>query len=460
MHSREPVAALAIVIVLLGACAETTPTTATSTTQPEPTTTTTEEQLEPAGVYARVSPSVAFIETSISTGSGFLTDGGRLLTNAHVVWPFDRARVVFPNRTEIMDAPVVQWDVMADLAVLDLSGIADLPEPTTLGDGENLPVGSELYLIGYPAEVEEFPQPTLTRGILSRVRTWEAIDVTYLQTDATISGGQSGGALVSSRGEVIGISGLLFADGFALAASSPDVLRRIDALSTGAPLDGLGTRLLSGGDSGFRETSAELVTFLDEVTWVFTPEPGDSVEFEVTSAGDVTVAVVSPDGYVEAFADETTTGSETTGFEAAVSGPHVLAVGASAPDPMSVHIAGDVLLTRFLDPDHGRRIRLGRRVAGNIDYPTDVDFFLLDLEEGETVTIDVDTVNFDADLVVALAGGDDKPLAEDADSGGGVLGTNPSVTFTAPQSATYLLGVFDQTGVGPGGYFLTATRDP
>ena len=64
------------------------------------------------------------------------------------------------------------------------------------------------------------------------------------------------------------------------------------------------------------------------------------------------------------------------------------------------------------------------------------------------------SMNFDAELVIDLAGNTGDVLASDDDSGGGVMGWDPSVTFTADESASYLIGVFDQTGVGPGGYFL------
>ena len=69
-----------------------------------------------------------------------------------------------------------------------------------------------MLLIGYPAEFGEFPQPTITWGILSRYREWEQIGITYFQTDAAIAGGQSGGVLLSESGEVIGISGLRFSE--------------------------------------------------------------------------------------------------------------------------------------------------------------------------------------------------------------------------------------------------------
>ena len=86
------------------------------------------------------------------------------------------------------------------------------PISTPQASTRRVRIGSDLFLIGYPAELEDFPQPTITRGILSRLREWESIGITYLQTDASIAGGQSGGVLVSQHGEVVGISGFAFSE--------------------------------------------------------------------------------------------------------------------------------------------------------------------------------------------------------------------------------------------------------
>ncbi|MGZ8785529.1 MAG: trypsin-like peptidase domain-containing protein, partial [Acidimicrobiia bacterium] len=185
----------AIVGLALASCtgapvATTTTSVPAQTTQPTTTTTSVPGPLSPSQVFAAVSSSMAYVETPIGTGSGILMEDARLLTNAHVVWPYEAARVVFPDGTELVDAPVVAWDVMGDFAVLDVSDAATLPEPASFGDAESASIGTELFLIGYPAEVERFPQPTLTSGVLSRVRSWDAIEMTYLQTDAVIAGGQ------------------------------------------------------------------------------------------------------------------------------------------------------------------------------------------------------------------------------------------------------------------------------
>jgi len=176
--------------------------TDTPTLTPEPTATPTPAPLTPSQVFRKVSPSVAFIDTPVTRGSGFLIDGGYVVTSAHVVWPFDTVRVVFPDGSEFKNAPLLAWDLMVDLAVIGPIGI-DLP-PLTPIDGENYVIGSDVYLIGYPGEVEEFPQPAISRGLISRKREWDRTDVTYFQTDAAVAGGQSGGVLVSELGEAHG----------------------------------------------------------------------------------------------------------------------------------------------------------------------------------------------------------------------------------------------------------------
>ena len=171
------------------------------TSTPEPTPVPTPSPLSPAEIFTLISPSLAFIDTPTGTGSGILIEGNYVLTNAHVVWPFEQVRVTFPDGSEFLEAPVMNTDPLGDLAIV---GPLDTSiSPLDLTDGEDSVIGSELFLIGYPAEEEEFPQPTITRGILSRLREWEGLGMTYFQTDASVAGSQSGGALVSEFGDVM-----------------------------------------------------------------------------------------------------------------------------------------------------------------------------------------------------------------------------------------------------------------
>ena len=133
------------------------------------------------------------------------------------------------------------------------------------------------------------------------------------------------------------------------------------------------------------------------------PTVGNEVSVEASSAGDISLAVVSSDGFVELFVDDSETEIEAGSFEVVVDAPHVVAVSVLSIGGEIATVRSDVPLREFIDPDHGRTIRAGETITANIDYPTDVDYFLLELAEGQTVTVEVDSMNFDADLVIDRA---------------------------------------------------------
>ena len=92
-------------------------------------------------IYATLSPSVAYIETPSGYASGFLIEGDYVVTNLHVVWPFEEVRVAIPDGTELV-APVAAWDPMSALAVL--GPVDTAAPPVELRVTENLAIGSEL----------------------------------------------------------------------------------------------------------------------------------------------------------------------------------------------------------------------------------------------------------------------------------------------------------------------------
>ena len=437
-------------VVMLAACGQAE--TSTTSGAPETTTTTAPAALTAQEVFSTVSPALAFVETDLGTGSGVLFDESHLVTNAHVVWPYDEARVVFPDGTEIPAAPVTHFDEIADLAIIDLGGVADLPAPVVFGDPGGMAVGTELFLIGYPSEVEKFPQPTLTRGILSRVRTIEALGLEFLQTDAVSAGGQSGGALVTNNGEVVGISGL-GSEGFGLATAADDVLKRLDDLLAGVDVDGLGHRAFPAGpaDLSFNVTVEH---FWDEQTWIVDLEEGDEIVVDATSDGDVALTLIAIDGVVEAEADEGESGSESLTFVALFDGPYFLTLGSYDAEPIDVALESNYPMRRLVDPDDGTVVAAGETVSGYADYPGDIDSYLIDLAAGDTITVLVSAVLMDPEIIIDLPDNPLDSLADDTSSGGGLFGTDAQLTFTAEEDATYLLVVADEF-YGPGGYVMT-----
>ncbi|MCG3150253.1 MAG: Periplasmic serine endoprotease DegP [Verrucomicrobiae bacterium] len=141
-------------------------------------------------------------------GSGMVLDKeGHILTNNHVVDDVDDVKVKFTDGT-ILDAEIIGTDPATDIAVLKLKGKlpADLA-PAALGDSDALRVGEWVLAIGAPFGFEQ----TVTAGIISakgrgQVDGRRGNYEDFLQTDAAINRGNSGGPLVNLRGEVIGIN--------------------------------------------------------------------------------------------------------------------------------------------------------------------------------------------------------------------------------------------------------------
>ena len=188
-----------------------------------------EPALNVADVLKKIEPSVVTI-TSITeggtspgraTGTGIvITSDGDILTNDHVVDGADKVSVLFAGDTEPTPATVLAVDVGNDLALIhvDKTGLT----PAVFADPSSIDIGDEVVAVGFALDLDG--GPTVTRGIVSALnRTIVSGDGALdglIQTDTAISSGNSGGPLVNTRGQVIGINTAVFQSSSEVAANN------------------------------------------------------------------------------------------------------------------------------------------------------------------------------------------------------------------------------------------------
>jgi len=137
-------------------------------------------------------------------GSGVIVDAeqGYILTNHHVVWNADRVEIILPDG-RVYETEWIRSDRKTDVAVVKIK--ADNLRAARLGDSDTVETGQWVLAVGAPLGL---PQ-TVTAGIVSGTgrSTGDGVMLQdFIQTDAAINRGNSGGPLVNTRGEVIGIN--------------------------------------------------------------------------------------------------------------------------------------------------------------------------------------------------------------------------------------------------------------
>ena len=238
-------------------------------------------------------------------GSGFIVSAdGYVVTNNHVVSPDQRAQleevtVTLPNGIEYQ-AEVVGTDPSSDLAVLKIQRAEPFPF-VNFGDSAQARVGDWVIAIGNPFGLGG----TVTSGIVSAVSRSTgqggAFD-RFIQTDAAINSGNSGGPLFDMQGNVIGINNQILSRsggsvGIGLAIPAEDAAPIVQALISGEEImrGYLGVQIQPVDEDiaealGIEEGIGELVQGV---------QPGEAAEDAGLQAGDVVIAVngqdVTPD---------------------------------------------------------------------------------------------------------------------------------------------------------------------
>ena len=278
------------------------------------------------------------VQSGLGSGA-FVSGDGYVVTNNHVVEDADDLRVVLFDGRQF-EAEVVGTDPFSDLAVLRIDG--DGFPALSFGDSEELRVGQWVLAFGSPLDAEL--SNTVTSGIVSSVGRYSGGDPrgrqtisSYIQTDAAVNPGNSGGPLVNLRGEIVGINSAIATrtgtfNGISFAIPSNIVRSTVEQLidsgevergflgigfreapatlrrAFGAPPGAAAINSISedadgdtpAADAGLRE--GDLITAIDGTTLsdnrqivsiISSKRPGDTVEVTYNRDGDERTATVT-----------------------------------------------------------------------------------------------------------------------------------------------------------------------
>ena len=263
------------------------------------------EALSATEAYNKVAPAAVVVSTKSVTqgyfmqtqevegiGSGFIINQeGYILTNYHVVKGAQEISVTLSNDVTTT-AQIVNYDENQDVAMIKITDESvEIPATVELGDSDALQPGEEVIAIGTPLSTEL--SSTVTKGIISAtsrsVAVQSGVTMNLIQTDAAINAGNSGGPLVNTKGEVVGINSSKISgeavEGIGFSIPINDIKDKIESLSK--PILNLGISVRTIDEALSKQLNMEQGLYVVEVTEF------SSAEKAGLKAGDI---IVKADG--------------------------------------------------------------------------------------------------------------------------------------------------------------------
>lgn len=426
---------------------------------------------KPRAILDCVGVSTAYIRTPSATGTGLLLADGYVVTNAHVVDPHDTATVVLGDERHT-DVPLVGVDLFADVAVL---GPVDSDAPPIRVAEDDPLQGDTVFLVGFPGEAESEPDPSISQGIVSRIRSPQEFGLTYVQTDASIGGGQSGGALVDTHGDVVGVSGLSFAENFALALDFDDITEIVERI-----LDGDGDDIRTWPTGGRKEHELRILDFVDpHVLAIPVSDEERTVTFSVGGVTDpyllATDVFSGPVGASENYLDDAPDIASFYGVTEAdvrqTYGNSPGLVHQTDPDRFEVKVpAGALVFVEVVTLDFvptgtvtanapvaavdlggdSDTLELDEPANGTLGSLESTDLFTIDLEAGTTVEFYVGSPAADMAFALKPPGTTWQDATYADDSEGGLYGFDARLTYEVKRSGRHQIEVIAYDGVSVG----------
>lgn len=190
-------------------------------------------QVDVSRVVEKATPAIVLLEgqgpAGSKQGTGFVVSAdGLTVTNLHVITGIDKLRVRIANSAPVDVQQVVAFDAARDIALIKVP--AERLPRLLLADSGKVRAGQPVIVLGNPFGLVR----TTSQGIVSAVRELPGTVITVIHTDASVNPGNSGGPLLNSRGEVIGVitGRLRGSEGLTFAVASNDVRTLVKGVRT------------------------------------------------------------------------------------------------------------------------------------------------------------------------------------------------------------------------------------
>lgn len=209
--------------------------------------------------------SIFVIYSGNCEGSGFAIGSNTVVTNAHVIGNQNDIIVKAYSGQEY-NAAIYLFNEVLDIAILSVNNAEFIP--LEIGNCENIKVGDDIYAIGAPRSLEY----TLTKGVISNKSRTIGFNK-YIQIDAAINSGNSGGPLLNNAGQVIGVNSMKISDA--------------EGIGLAIPISSV-TSFMEGNDMNLTEDK----TVDGQIEYVPADLPGEKGNVLVQKVPDYTLAII------------------------------------------------------------------------------------------------------------------------------------------------------------------------
>ena len=411
--------------------------------------------LDAPTVYSIIRASLALVETDtdLRAATGLVTRDGRIIVESAAVAEATRIAVTLSNGDRIEDITVEIADPISGLAAIGPinANLARRLPAVSLGDGEDLPIGANVFAVGFSG-LDAATGASISAGVLSRRAEWLSAELTIFSSDASIPGGQAGLVLADDSGAVIGLATRSLA-ARGLFVSTGDLARQLAAL----PPPGENPE---GGMAVAADAVAMDVEVLpgeDALAFMTMTEPGPRLSLTVTGEERGIVTVLDATGAAIDTATIVGGGAATVIVtELAAVGPYQVWLSTEAAEPTSYLLESEQMVASMtpeaVDFDDRPWDLEERQSVGMINTRDDLDVFTLSVRPGDVYEVRAESLMIDVYLYAAGGGLD---LADD-DGLGGLSGTDAMLRIAPTEPGELTLTVGSITGAG--GYLISVDQ--